>query len=458
MSQFDTIAAVATGLGNSSIGIVRISGSEAVKIADKVYRSKKVKKRLGNQKTHTIHYGYVYDRDILVDEVMVVVMRGPNSYTTEDTVEINCHGGAFVTNKVLETVIKYGARPADPGEFTKRAFLNGRIDLSKAEAVLDLIQAKNDYALRSSLSQLRGSLYEEIKKIRNEILYEIAFIESALDDPENISTEGYSKKLESKVEELLNKLQKMLKNSKNGKVLKEGIDTVILGKPNAGKSTFLNLLLGEERAIVTDLEGTTRDILKESICLKGIQLNIMDTAGIRNTEDIVEKIGVDKAKEYASRADLILYVVDTSVPLDINDEEIMNIVKGKNAIILLNKSDLKSVVTRDSLLHLHKKIICISAKENMGMEQLEEEIEKMFLEGKINFNDEIFLTNMRHVHHMKEAYESLTLVKESIRDKMTEDFFSIDLMNGYTSLGMIIGEETGENIVNEIFSKFCMGK
>ena len=210
MSQFDTIAAVATGLGNSSIGIVRISGSEAVKIADKVYRSKKVKKRLGNQKTHTIHYGYVYDRDILVDEVMVVVMRGPNSYTTEDTVEINCHGGAFVTNKVLETVIKYGARPADPGEFTKRAFLNGRIDLSKAEAVLDLIQAKNDYALRSSLSQLRGSLYEEIKKIRNEILYEIAFIESALDDPENISTEGYSKKLESKVEELLYKLQKLV--------------------------------------------------------------------------------------------------------------------------------------------------------------------------------------------------------------------------------------------------------
>jgi tRNA modification GTPase len=458
MNQIDTIAAIATGLGNSSIGIVRISGSEAVKIADKVYRSKKVKKRLGSQKTHTIHYGYVYDRDILVDEVMVVIMRGPNSYTTEDTVEINCHGGAFVTNKILETIIKHGARPAEPGEFTKRAFLNGRIDLSKAEAVLDLIESKNDYALRSSLLQLSGALYEEIKKMRNEILYEIAFIESALDDPEHISTEGYSEKLEVKVEKLLNKLEKMLKDSKNGKILKEGIDTVILGKPNVGKSTFLNLLLGEERAIVTDLEGTTRDILKESICLKGIQLNVMDTAGIRNTEDIVEKIGVDRAKECALKADLILYVVDTSVPLDINDKEIMNIIKEKNTIILLNKSDLNSVVTRESLLHLNKKIIWISAKENIGMEQLEEEIEKMFLEGKINFNDELFLTNMRHIHHIKEAYESLVLVKESIRDKMTEDFYSIDLMNGYTSLGMIIGEETGEDVVNEIFSKFCMGK
>ena len=332
----DTIAAIATAMSPSGIGIIRLSGEEALSIVDKIYRSKSGNKKLSECESHTIHYGYIYDEDTLIDEVMVLLMKAPHSYTTEDTVEIDCHGGVFVMKRILETVIKYGARPAEPGEFTKRAFLNGRIDLTQAESVIDVINSKNDFALRSSTQQLRGNLKQDVKDVREKIIHEIAFIESALDDPEHISLDGYPDSLSSIVKEQITHIDKLLANSDNGRMLKEGIMTVIVGKPNAGKSSLLNQMMGEERAIVTDIAGTTRDVLEEQIQLGGISLNIVDTAGIRDTEDIVEKIGVDKAKEYLSKADLIIYVVDSSVPLEENDYEIMELLQDRKAIVLLN--------------------------------------------------------------------------------------------------------------------------
>ena len=317
-----TIAAISTAMSNSGIGIVRMTGEDSVEIADRIYRGKKNKK-LREQMSHTIHYGYICDGDEVIDEVLVMLMRGPHTYTGEDTVEINCHGGVYVVKKVLETVIKYGARPAEPGEFTKRAFLNGKMDLSQAEAVIDVITSQNEYALKSSMSQLKGSVQKTIKEIRSDLIYEIAFIESALDDPEHISLEGYPQKLHGIVEKEQKSIEELLKTSTDGKIIREGIETVIVGKPNAGKSSLLNLLVGENKAIVTDIEGTTRDILEEYITLHGITLKIVDTAGIRETEDVVEKIGVSRAREVAKGADLVLYVVDSSTSLDENDEEII---------------------------------------------------------------------------------------------------------------------------------------
>ena len=409
--------------------------------------------------THTIHYGHIKDGDEVIDEVMVVLMRAPKSYTKEDTVEIDCHGGVYVMKRVLETVIKYGARPAEPGEFTKRAFLNGRIDLAQAESVIDIIHAKNEFALKSSERQLSGSLSSAVKTVREKLLHEIAFIESALDDPEHISLDGYPKTLQGIVEEAGKEIRKLLANSDNGKILKEGISTVIIGKPNAGKSSLLNTLVGEERAIVTDIAGTTRDVLEEQINLNGIILNVIDTAGIRKTDDVVEKIGVDRAKKYLNDADLAIYVVDTSTQLDENDFEIMELLKDRKAIILLNKSDLAPVTDRESIRkHLDKKMIAISAKEQTGIGELEETIREMFFTGEVTFNDEVYITNIRHKTALQEAMNSLNLVVQSIMDGMPEDFYSIDLMNAYEELGSIIGEAVEDDLVNEIFSKFCLGK
>lgn len=479
----DTIAAVATGMTDSGIGIVRISGDDSINIVDKVYRSKSGKYHFRDFKSHTIHYGYIvenkegkcteenkpFDESDIVDEVIVSLMKAPNSYTAEDTVEINCHGGVLMVNKILETVIRNGARLAEPGEFTKRAFLNGRIDLSRAEAVMDIIHSKNKFALKNSVSQLRGSVFDEIRKLRNEIIYEIAFIESALDDPEHISLEGYGDKLSKKTDDILSHLKKMLDSADNGKILKEGIHTVIVGKPNAGKSSFLNLLVGEEKAIVTDIAGTTRDALEESINLNGICLNVIDTAGIRFTEDVVEKIGVERAKKYACEADLVVYVIDASIPLDENDDEIIDMIAGKKTIVLLNKTDLDAFVTEDMVwekmsgrwekdlvsdIHMIK----ASMKENIGMNIFEDTIKDMFFQGEISFDNEVIITNMRHKEALMDAYESMLQVKESLENHMPEDFYSIDLMSCYASLGKIIGEEVEEDLVNEIFSKFCMGK
>jgi tRNA modification GTPase len=448
----DTIAAIATAMSNSGIGIVRISGEESLNIIQKVYKGKTLK-------DHAIHYGYIVDGDETIDEVLVMVMKGPHSFTGEDTVEINCHGGVYVVKRILETVIKAGARPAEPGEFTKRAFLNGKIDLSQAEAVIDVINSKNEYALKSSVSQLKGNVQKKIKEIREQIIYHTAFIETALDDPEHISVDGYGETLRLTVDNLICELDVLLKSSDNGRIIKEGIKTVIVGKPNAGKSSLLNVLVGEERAIVTDIAGTTRDVLEEAINLNGVSLNIMDTAGIRNTEDIVEKIGVDKAKTYANEADLVVYVVDASREFDQNDYDIIELIRDKKTIILLNKSDLATVITKDMVKSIiDKPIVSISAKEEQGIEEFEEIIKNMFFHGELSFNDEVYITNIRHKAAIQDAYNSLQKVIVSIDNDMPEDFYSIDLLDAYESLGSITGETIGEDLVNEIFSKFCMGK
>lgn len=395
----------------------------------------------------------------MIDEVLVMVMDGPRSYTGEDTVEIDCHGGVLAMKRVLETVVKYGARPAEPGEFTKRAFLNGRIDLSQAEAVIDVINAKNEYALKSSVSQLRGAVQKVIREIREQIIYQIAYIESALDDPEHISIDGYGERLQEETGAIKEKINRLLDTVKEGKLMKEGIKTVIVGKPNAGKSSLLNILVGEERAIVTDIAGTTRDILEETIVLHGISLRMIDTAGIRNTEDVVEKIGVGKAIEYAKDADLVLYVVDAFIPLDENDREIIKLLEDKKAVIILNKTDLKQVVEERDLRELaDHPVVSISAKEEEGIDRLEQQIKEMFFEGNLTFNDEIYITNVRHKAALEEAKRSILLVEDSIEMGMPEDFYSIDLMNAYEALGSIIGEAVGEDLVDEIFSKFCTGK
>lgn len=455
----ETIAAIATAMSASGIGIIRMSGPESRKIANQIYRSKNGKKKMEEVPSHTIHYGFIYDGDEEIDEVLVMVMDGPRSFTGEDTIEIDCHGGVLAMRRVLETVIKYGARPAEPGEFTKRAFLNGRIDLSQAEAVIDVINAKNEYALKSSLNQLKGSVQKAIKEIREDIIYHIAYIESVLDDPEHISVDGYGETLAKSIRVQKEKIEKLLGTVKEGKMMKEGIKTVIVGKPNAGKSSLMNLLVGEDRAIVTDIAGTTRDILEETVILHGISLKIVDTAGIHDTEDKVEQIGVGRAKEYARDADLILYVVDSSKPLDENDEEIMEILNGKKAIVLLNKTDLVPQVTEEMLREkLNHPIIPVSAKEELGMEQLEVCLKNMFFEGELTFNDEVYITNIRHKTALEDALSSLVMVENSIEMQMPEDFFSIDLMNAYEALGSIVGESVGEDLVNEIFSKFCTGK
>ena len=454
----DTIAAIATPMTNSGIGIIRISGDDALNIIAKIFKPKK-KKQIKDVETYTAHYGHIYSKEKILDECIVLVMRGPHSYTTEDVVEINCHGGVVVMKKVLEAVILAGARPAEPGEFTKRAFLNGRIDLSKAEAVMDLIHSKNEFAMTTSLKQLDGVLGDKINSIRKEIIHSVAFIESALDDPEHYSVDGFSNELQEQVQNIIKELQHFLDTADNGRILKEGIQTVIVGKPNAGKSSVLNVLLGEERAIVTEIAGTTRDTLEESIQINGIPLNIIDTAGIRSTDDIVEKIGVDKAKDLLKKADLVLYVVDTSIPLTKEDQEIIDLIKGKQTIVLLNKVDLEQVVLENDIRNIgFDDIVMISAKERQGMDQLYELINRIFFHGKVSFNDEIYITNMRHKNSVSNALDSLRLVLQSIKDQMPEDFFSIDLMNAYEELGYITGESVGEDLVNEIFAEFCMGK
>ena len=454
----DTIAAISTGMTSSGIGIVRISGPEAFAVADRMYRAKS-EKRLSEMPTHTIQYGFIADGDEVIDEVLVMLMRAPRSFTAEDTVEINCHGGVYAMKRILELAVKSGARLAEPGEFTRRAFLNGRIDLSQAEAVIDVIQAKNEYALKSSVSQLKGAVLKVIRALREEILYEVAFIESALDDPEHISLDGYPERLKDKISGIKQEMEALIASSENGKRIREGIKTVIVGKPNAGKSSLLNVLLGEERAIVTDIAGTTRDTLEEEIQIHGISLQVVDTAGIRDTQDKVEKIGVEKALSYAEDADLILYVADAAARLDENDLRIMDKIRDKKVIVLLNKMDLKAVTSeKDIKKILDKPVIPVSAKEESGIDLLENTIKEMFYEGNLSFNDEVYITNLRQKAALEAALESIERVEESICMQMPEDFFSIDLMSAYEELGNITGESVGEDLINEIFGRFCMGK
>lgn len=456
MSVNDTIAAAASAMTGAGIGVLRISGANAIEAADQLYRGKK---KLSEVESHTVSYGHIVEDGHVIDEVMVLVMKGPKTYTMEDTVEIDCHGGFLVMEQILEAIYRCGVRPAEPGEFTKRAFLNGRIDLSQAESVMDIISSKNEFALKNSLSQLHGSVRRLIADYREKILYEIALIESALDDPEHISLDGYADSLSEKTETMISDLSELLLRSDDGVMLKEGINTVIVGKPNAGKSSLLNVLAGRERAIVTDIAGTTRDTLEEQIMIRGISLNIIDTAGIRHTEDTVERIGVDRARECMKGADLILFVVDTSVPLDENDIDIMQDIRERNVIVLLNKSDLDTVTCEEDVLkYLDKDLILFSAKDQRGLDQLENKIKELFFHGKISMNDEVYITNARQKYYLSQAKISMEHVRESIEKGLPEDFYSIDLMSAYENLGYVIGESLEDDLINEIFGKFCMGK
>jgi len=458
-----TIAAISTStMSSGGISIIRLSGENAVEIADKIFISKKGVK-LSEVKSHTVHYGNIINDNGVIDEVLVIVMRAPNTYTKEDVVEIDCHGGILVTRKILDAVIKAGAVCAQPGEFTKRAFLNGRIDLSQAEAVIDVINAKNDYALKSSIKLLSGKLSEKIKGMREILLNHIAYIEAALDDPEHIILDNYAFTVEKSVDNCVDIVENLLKNSDNGCIVHNGIKTVILGKTNTGKSSLLNVLAKQERAIVTDIEGTTRDTLEEQVNLGGITLSLVDTAGIRDTNDYVESIGVEKAKANAIDADLILFVMDSSRPLDENDEKIMSLIYDKKVIVLLNKSDLTPIVTEQDLKNLKAynknfAVISFSAKNETGLDLLEDVIKKMFFSGMLDFDDEVYIHNARQKNLLKEVYDSLMLVKMGIQKNMSEDLLTIDLMNAYEKLGIIIGEAVEDDVAEEIFGKFCMGK
>lgn len=452
----DTIVGIATGMAGGGIGVIRLSGKLSVEIADKVFYSSKLK-NLEDAQSHYLYYGFIKENENIIDEVMCVVMRAPKTYTREDVVEIQCHGGVYVIKKIVDLLVKNGARISEPGEFTKRAFLNGRIDLSQAEAVMDVISAKNEYALKNSISQLRGEIKEKIEVIREEILRDMSFIEAALDDPEHYDVDGYGSELKDKVLLQLEHLNRILERSEDGRKLTEGIKTAIIGKPNAGKSSLLNMLVGNERAIVTDIAGTTRDSLEETVQIGNITLLLTDTAGIRDTEDVVEKIGVERAKKYIDESELILYVVDTSVPLSEEDEEIISMIENKQSIVLMNKSDLKPVITENDL-QISAKKISISASLKEGKEELEKEIENLFFNGKIHFDNEVYITNGRHKQAIGNAVVSLKKVLDSIENEMPEDFYSIDLMDAYTVLGTILGETVEDDLVDKIFKEFCMGK
>lgn len=464
-----TIVGIASAAGGG-IGIIRVSGSESMKIVDSIFHPGKFhneenealidKSYLQQQKSHTIHYGFIIDdNNEVVDEVMVSVMKAPATYTREDVVEINCHGGNYILQRVMQLLLEKGAFLAEPGEFTKRAFLNGRIDLSQAEAVMKMISSKNEFALQSAVKQLEGSVSKYIQQIREKILYEMGRIESALDDPEHYDLTGYSDELLDKTEQQIVSLQRLLDRFENGRMKSEGINTVIVGKPNAGKSSLMNILLDEDRAIVTDIAGTTRDALQESVRLGGLMLNLIDTAGIHNTEDTVEKIGVDRAKQYIEHADFILFVVDGSEEWSDEDEQILPLIAQKKGIILLNKADLKAKVSE---LFLKDKLswdtIAFSNETKQGLQQLEQYITDKFERGDLQFNDQICLTSIRHKNAVMQAVNALHRVEQSIKDGMPEDFFTIDLMEAYQQLGLINGDTATEDLVNKIFEEFCMGK
>lgn len=476
--QQDTITGIASGMGGG-IGIIRVSGENAFSVVGEIFRTKgflnfddrkvktdcEMKKLWDNhyflkKDSHTIHYGFIIEDDgSVLDEVIVLLMKAPKSYTCEDVIEIDSHGGAYLIQKILQLLIRHGARLAEPGEFTKRAFLNGRIDLSQAEAVMKMISSKNEFALESAVNQLEGRVSKYIETIRQEILHYMGYIEAALDDPEHYDLENFSEELYNILEKKVNSLKEVLKRFENGRMKSEGINTVIVGKPNVGKSSLMNLLLDEERAIVTNIAGTTRDILEETVQIGNLMLNLIDTAGIHETRDFVESLGVEKATEYLEQADFIIFVVDVSKPLEDADEKIISLLSEKNGVILLNKSDLNVYINENNIKEkLAWNCISFSNKTGDGLKKLEEYITNSFLKGDISYNDQIYLTSVRHREAVEDAIQSLEQVLVTIRDGMPEDFYMVDLMDAYQKLGLINGETASEDLINKIFSEFCMGK
>ncbi len=460
MVTIDTIAAIATGLSPAGIGIIRVSGPEAFSVAEKVFKGKDGSERkVSSYPTHTLHYGFLYDEQTLIDEVMLLIMRAPKSYTTEDTVEFQCHGGIFSLKRALKAILGHGARMALPGEFTKRAFLNGRIDLSQSEAVMDLVSSENEFARKNSLSNLEGRLSEKIGALRNGILHESAYIESAIDDPEHYSLEGYPEKLKQRLEEFKKEIDILSRSFETGKLLQQGIQTVIAGRPNTGKSSLFNSLVGEEDAIVTDIPGTTRDLITTRVSFHDVTFRFTDTAGIHDTEDPVESIGVERSKKALAEADLVLFVVDVSEALTEEDFAVASSLTGKTAILVKNKTDLKRQwedgAFRD---YSFSDSVEVSAKFGTGIEELTERVYALFFEKGIGSGEEPVITRERQAEALLRSGQSLDRVTESIALGMTEDFFTSDLMDAYHALGEIIGAEIGDDLAEMIFQEFCMGK
>ena len=460
MFQEDTISAVATAVGEGGIGIIRLSGSKALEVAAALFKPLDGR-MLDELPSHQLVYGNVvdYDAGLNVDEAMLVVMRAPRSYTKEDVVEIQCHGGPVILRRILELTLKAGARLAEPGEFTKRAFLNGRLDLTQAEAVMDLIRAKSDASLRLALGQLKGSLTQKIRMMRETILAMIAQLEATIDFPEEDIEELATKEVRIAIVALQKQIDQLLAGRRTGRILREGLETVIIGKPNVGKSSLLNALLGEQRAIVTDIPGTTRDVIEENLSIGGIPLKIVDTAGIRETDDLVERIGVEKARALVDQADLILLLLDLSSPVNTDDREVLSLLDGKEAVVLLNKSDLPPLWREEELKELSgKKVIRVSAAEGAGLDELEAEIVRLVYDGDVSPKENAFLQNVRQGELLEKARRLSEEALQTIEAELPPDFIVVDLRSVWEVLGEISGDTVGEDIIDQIFSKFCIGK
>ena len=459
MYMYDTIAAISSAPGEGGIGIIRISGEDALSISQGIFRAKSGK-NIDQYSPRTMVYGNIFSGDDVVDEALVVYMKGPNSYTKEDVVEINCHGGYVSLKRILQLVLKGGARISEPGEFTKRAFLNGRLDLSQAEAVMDVIRARTESSHKEAQKQLEGSLSGSIKDLRMKVSEILAHVTVSLDFPEEDIEEITMGVLREKTQGLVGDMEELQRTSQTGKILRDGLKTVIVGKPNVGKSSLLNAMLKEARAIVTDIAGTTRDIIEEFISIRGIPLKLIDTAGIRDTHDIVERMGVERTKSIFEQADLIILVIDSSVPLSKEDIEIMDMAKGRNCIVLINKIDLVPAVSEEEIRqHMSdKKIIRVSALESRGTEDIEDEIESMVYSGEVTQNSNVMLTNVRHIDALQKAIDSAKECLNGIDSGVPLDFVEIDLRNVWDYLGAITGETVSEDLLDVIFSQFCIGK
>ncbi len=457
----DTIAAISTPTGVGGIGIIRVSGEDAINIVDKIFISPRQRK-LSQVKTHTIHYGNIYDieKKHMIDEVLISVMKKPNTYTREDIVEINCHGGIISTKNVLEEVLKAGARIADAGEFTKRAFLNGRVDLTQAEAIIDIINSKTNVELETAVNQLEGTLSHKILNIRNQLVNLAAHLQAAVDFPEEDIEELNEDALKEKLLVIYDEIENLIKTADMGKIIRNGLSTAIIGKPNVGKSSLLNALVRDKRAIVTEIAGTTRDIIEEYVNIHGVPLKIIDTAGIRETDDLVEKIGVEKSKEAILQADLVILLLDGSEPLNNNDKYIIDIVKDKKTIVLTNKTDLEEKIEYEYIKEIfgNNVLLKISVKEGTGLGQLENTIKEMFIGGEVTINDNIIITNVRHKNSLIKANESINNSMDALKIGMPIDMVSIDISNAIENLGEIIGLTVSEEIIHQIFKQFCLGK